>query len=255
MTDSNRVHFVIAGFPKCGTSALIRELEKREFVHLQKTREGYESPLFIQPGLDISSCCMDDRLNGHKFASYIYSNNALQKILQHNSKCLFVICVRDIEHALVSWWNMHRQIAVRGSPNSHFVNKSREVRDFYSNCSISEYFVSYAEEKLDYAVWIRRLLALSNTLIIVRQSTLKYVLRNVANHIIQEACSVNDIVNRPTEDLEHETNPARARKQKAEKLLAEGLTIGSPIRARIKIFQNALDELLFELQQEGIQVL
>lgn len=148
---SIRTDFCIVGFPKCGTTAVARFLERSPHCHLAKLDDKYESPFFGQANIEPSEYYVSEKLNGHKYTAYAYSFAAIRKMLERNPETLFIFCVRDSHAALLSWWNMHRRIAKSGVPAGHFANRTKEDADFYANCSPSEHFERYSGSRLAYA--------------------------------------------------------------------------------------------------------
>lgn len=146
-----KTDFCIVGFPKCGTTAIARFLESSPYCHLAKLDDQYESPFYGRIEVDPSALHVAGKLNGHKYTAYAYSFHAFRKMLTRNRRTLFIFCVRDARAALLSWCNMHRQIALRGSPAGHFACSSDENRDFYANCSPSEHYERFSRRRLAYA--------------------------------------------------------------------------------------------------------
>jgi hypothetical protein len=83
----------------------------------------------------------------HKFTAYAYNRDALEYLTGVNPHNLLVLCVRDPARALVSWHRMHRTIAQSERNPSHFAWKER---DFYAQCTLSEYYRHYAQRRLRY---------------------------------------------------------------------------------------------------------
>lgn len=154
MTD-----FAVLGFPKCGTSAAIRLFETLPGINVCRLNGAIEAPFYAndrnlallgreyRPGL----------INGHKSSGYIYTKSAVSRLRQDNPRALLVVCVRNPAHSAISWWQMHKKIATRGTPPTHFVNESAETRGFYTKASLDEYYREYAKERLGYSKYIRRL--------------------------------------------------------------------------------------------------
>lgn len=153
-----KTDFCIVGFPKCGTSALARFLERSQHINLMKMNGKYEAPLFINKAPSIDAHYQEGLLNGHKYTAYAYSLQAMQSILENSPQALIIFCVRDIETALYSWHNMHRRIAIKGDPQTHFVNQDEETQRFYRECSVEDYYWKFARDRLTYAAHINRIL-------------------------------------------------------------------------------------------------
>lgn len=175
MTD-----FVVVGFPKCGTSALMRLLQKLPGLVVDRDGDSLEAPFYITPeaaqAYEAARAAhpADGRIHGHKYVSYIFSPSALERIARHNPTAVFVVCVRDPFKALVSWRNMHRQIAGRDSDPGHFIHQDGELRRFYAEASLAEYYRQFARPRLRYAELIRRLIATAagHRVVVVEQAAL-----------------------------------------------------------------------------------
>ena len=144
----------VLGFPKCGTSALMRAFKADPEVDVLRAPQGtYEItwPLIRtlrpepKPG----------RVLAHKFTAYAFNPAALAWLAEVNSAGLLVLCVRDPARALVSWHNMHRSFAQTGKRKSHFAWKER---DFYAECSLSDYYDRFAAERLCYDEYLTAVL-------------------------------------------------------------------------------------------------
>jgi hypothetical protein len=158
--------FVITGFPKCGTSALARGLERLEGVRLDRDGGQLESPFFAddagvarlralapgEPG--------DGRIRGHKFTAYVYNPAALRRAAALCPQAVFIACIRDPLRALLSWREMHRRIAAENRLPRHPVNASEESRAFYQGASIEDYYHRFARPRLAYTRHLQRLVSL-----------------------------------------------------------------------------------------------
>lgn len=144
---------VIVGFPKCGTSALFRSLETLDQIHALRSESGHiELPW---PAIrDVTEKTPAGKTRLHKFPGYVYNKKAVTFLAQQKPKPLFVVCIRDPKRALVSWWNMHRNIARSDTPSDHFAYNERA---FYGTCDVDEYYKRYAKERLDYSAHLKHL--------------------------------------------------------------------------------------------------
>lgn len=174
MTD-----FVVVGFPKCGTSALMRLLQRMPGLVVERHGGDLEAPFYVSDESADAHEAEDrregEKLYGHKFVSYIYSAPALERIARRNPAAVFVVCVRDPEKALSSWREMHRQIATSEDEDaSHFIQRDPGLRRFYAEASLEEYYEEFARDRLRYANLIRRLLACTagHRVVVVEQSAL-----------------------------------------------------------------------------------
>lgn len=179
-----KTDFCIVGFPKCGTTALVRLLATSPALNLAKTETSYETPIFF-PKLEAKGVkYVRGKPNGHKFSAYIYSPQAMEDLIGDSPKALIILTVRDAASALMSWRDMHRKIAT-DNRQGHFTTASDEARSYYMNCSLEEYFHSYADSRLNYAAYIRELLAVHPGLnyLIVGQRRLSEDARGVMTDI------------------------------------------------------------------------
>ncbi len=138
-----------------------------------------EAPYFTEryftPGNSISEeMYSQGRLNGHKYAAYIYDIKALKNLYKSNSNIWFLVCIRDTRESLLSWQKMHKAIAERGQPENHFVNNSRLNRNFYKSCTIEEYYNTFARTRLRYSRYIDKMIntAPNARVVIISQSYL-----------------------------------------------------------------------------------
>lgn len=172
--------FTVIGFPKCGTSALIQMLAASPalFVSTQKSREARAlekagGPVAPDP----------PRPHGNKLLPYIYVPAMLKRVMADNAHTLFIVGVRPCGEALLSWYDMHRGIALEGRPR-HFAGATLEARAFYGKCTVAEYFEVYAQERLRYADNLRVALALPGiNYVIVTQARLARDARGVMRDI------------------------------------------------------------------------
>jgi hypothetical protein len=189
------VDFVAVGFPDCGTGLLGRQLEKFTGVNIDKLNGNVEAPFYMNDRdpqvLKRQQPMKSSSLNGHCYSAYIYDQTALKRIKTDNPNAVFVICVREPIQALMSWREMHRGLAEKGTPATHFVNKTRESRKFYVAASLDEYHEAYAEPRLKFTARIKQMLrALNNPkTVIVSQDAIKKRSATVAEAIFS---SVSD---------------------------------------------------------------
>ncbi len=148
-------NIVMVGFPKCGTTALIRELAARPEVDLLLGPGGTPEVAWpiIQSHEEKEGYFSSGRVRAHKFTAYVYNENALHYLAELRER-RFVLCIRDPRSALISWHNMHRTIARNGKTPTHFAWKER---DFYADCSISDYYERFAKKRLRYNIYFENL--------------------------------------------------------------------------------------------------
>ncbi|WP_226582701.1 hypothetical protein [Acuticoccus sediminis] len=123
---------VIVGFPKCGTSALIRGFEKEDDVHVIRSPNGSVDACFPD-----RTNLPDDKLVVHKCPSYVLSRTDLEALRDQVGGADIVLCFRPLPRVLLSWHNMHRRIARNGTHPNHFVHREPE---FWANCSVDDYY-------------------------------------------------------------------------------------------------------------------
>ncbi|MGH8046830.1 MAG: sulfotransferase domain-containing protein, partial [Chthoniobacterales bacterium] len=150
--------FCIAGFPKCGTTAVAQFFQQSPLFHVAEMsdRGHFEAPFFKGDGPIPEIPGVPGRINGHKCSSCAWSIKVLHRIHCANRACLFLFCVRDARSALVSWRAMHRAMALNEKTTWHFVHRTAETREFFSTCSLAEYFREYAADRLRHAESLER---------------------------------------------------------------------------------------------------
>lgn len=169
------------GFPKCGTSALMRQFTKDPMIRVLTAPNGsleVSWPLIRE----IRSEPEPGRILAHKFTAYAYNRKALDYLAGVNPGGLLVLCVRDPARALVSWHNMHRSIARSGKNPEHF---AWQERDFYAECSLPDYFARFARRRLQYDRHLGTLLEIVPTerLAVVSQERMAQDIASVAGYL------------------------------------------------------------------------
>lgn len=239
------VDFVVVGFPKCGTTALVRLLDGIQGVKVHKMNGALEAPFFYSNrgvnSLRESINTAGDAINGHKFTAYIYNDDALHQIQKHNPNALFIVCIRDPVRALVSWREMHRKIAVAGTTTSHFVNKSPESRKFYQSCSLSDYYRAFAGSRLPYARYIRNFRETLNNpkLIIITQEYLAQN-ANYATHLIASHLGV-----------EHPEGAANVSPHIGFADKVSDIDLDPELQSELETYRHDLSVLRDELHEQG----
>ena len=107
--------FVIAGAPKCGTTALFRYLEQHKAIFMPERKEphyfGNDLPQWhrkyqtLQDYVAIFGDARPDQLCGEASVLYIYSNMALDELLKHNGDVKCIAIVRNPVDHFLSWHN------------------------------------------------------------------------------------------------------------------------------------------------------
>jgi len=179
---------VVAGFPKCGTTALMEKLDTDPEISVLRSDSGLLEVAWPQIKL-MPKDLGESRVIAHKYVSYIFNKEALAYLAASNPDSTIVLCVRDPVKALFSWWTMHRSIARSGKNPTHFAYLDR---DFYANCSIDEYFERFAKKRLRYHLYFRRLLAAvsAERVIVVSQERMAQDIQSVAGYV--KAVAVSD---------------------------------------------------------------
>jgi len=175
------IDLAILGFPKCGTSALFRELELFPRVSSVRAASGsMEVPL---PELDRVFDCQHRDFLVYKYAAGIYSREYIEIIYEARPSTKFLLCHRNPIKSLVSWHNMHRNIARKQEPSNHFASRQS---DFYSNCSVLEYYEKFAKPMLRYDKHFERLARLvpSENIICISQHALAARTVKVASTVL-----------------------------------------------------------------------
>ncbi len=147
---------VITGFPKCGTTALMRAFDADPELQILKKPTG-EVELTWPLIQTIKIPPHDGKILAHKFTAYIFNQTALEYLAQISPNSAIVLCIRDPKKSLVSWHRMHQTIAKTGRNKEHLAYRER---DFYANCSVSDYFERYARRRLRYDKHLRSLLSI-----------------------------------------------------------------------------------------------
>lgn len=178
---------MIVGFPKCGTSALCRELEARSEVTFLRKQGGaleYDWPT-IEAHEKKSGYFDADKVRVHKFTAYIYLEPAIRYLCTIPER-RFVVCIRNPAKALISWHNMHRSIATTGRYPEHFAWKER---DFYQNCSIPQYYERFARRRLRYDFFLGRLIEIvgAERVMVVSQERMARGIGPIADVVISFA--------------------------------------------------------------------
>lgn len=145
---------VVLGFPKCATSALVKALSGASDTRLLRAKSGaLELP--FESLMDVRPQDMTDDILIHKYAAYVYAPSSMRQLFEINPRMTAVLCYRNPVKILVSWWNMHRKIAQTGSDPAHFAYQERA---FYADCSIEDYYETFAKPRMGYAALLARLL-------------------------------------------------------------------------------------------------
>lgn len=173
---------VISGFPKCGTTALIGQFEAVPGITVLKSEAG--STEIAWPSIRGKAVEFRDSLLGvHKYSAYIFDAQALEWLAKTNLERHFVLCIRDLTRVLVSWHNMHRQIARNAKSPTHFAYMER---DFYADCSIPEYYKRFARNHMQQDMYFHRFLEIvgSERITVVSQERMAREIESIASWLV-----------------------------------------------------------------------
>lgn len=238
--------FVVLGFPKCGTTALMDALGALEGVGVDQFDGRLEAPFFESlenvEKLKAAHAALSVRpaVVGHKYVVYMYSEPSLRRIVELVPRAPLIVCVRDPMRALLSWRQMHRRIAQDGKYLTHFVNASPESRAFYKNASLDAYYQRFARTRLGYEANIRRLTSLAEhqKIVIVSQ---EFMANRMADVLTTLAKLIG--IAKPTFTTPHQPHRGFADRAELPVLAAETLT-------DIKKQRSRLARLLAELRSQ-----
>lgn len=232
MSHSTNLNLICAGFPRCGTTALSKYFEAYTNVKvLRDPNSGaYEYNGFCDSGMDDyynSELQSNDHLF-HKFSGYTYikniskSLNATQRI-RNNTVILFML--GNQYDRLQSWHAFHRSKAISGADKSHFTYTNR---DFYSNCSLGEYYHEFARKRIDYLSVLSKIIyTLSiNEKFVIRQDDL----RKHPERIFQFL----------SDKLKFDLNPITNRLTANSTILEPGITLETDGRLEEELHQHYL---------------
>jgi Sulfotransferase domain len=161
-----KTDWVVAGFAKCGTSALVRYLSAMPMINVATSNEdgtGLEINYFLDKS-KLDSNYLQARyktgfLNGHKYAAYLQlpkTEYALERMIAENPRIKIIVCIRPIKSVLVSWYNMHKKIAKTGELGSHNMCKDSQTRLYYLTITLDDYFEKFYQ-RLEYCRLLEQL--------------------------------------------------------------------------------------------------
>ena len=174
------VDFAVIGFPKCGTTALIRSLMQSGDIHIGMLNNSIESDITALKGVKPpDGFFAEDKINGHNFSAYVFSTHKIRMLTEMNDNCRLILCVRNPLLSLLSWHRMHVKIA-NGPLSYHFASVER---DFFADCTIESYYSKFAQSRLQYHMYFHRLLGIvpADRILIVWQSRMAEEMQAVMN--------------------------------------------------------------------------
>lgn len=172
---------VIVGFPKCGSTALIKALEgDADVASLHGADGGFEVPWPEIKRARVAAA--PEQIVAHKCVSYAFKRKALAYLERRNPRGIAVLCIRDPKQALISWHNMHRSIARRGKNKSHFAWRDRA---FFLAADHDLYFRRFARKKMNYHKHFKTLAETfpKDRIVVVSQERMAADIRSVADYV------------------------------------------------------------------------
>lgn len=149
------VDFFIIGAPKAGTTSIANYLEQHPKVCISSVKEPFyfnaSSPKFRgfinwNEYKKLYKKCEGNSLKGEGTTWYLYSEDAIDNILAHNSNAKFIVCLRNPVESVVSW---HKQMMLTGAESledfeeAWNAEKKRVVKNYkppvYDDLSVLRY--------------------------------------------------------------------------------------------------------------------
>lgn len=102
--------FIIAGFSKCGTTALAHNLNKHPCINIAKLNEKNFELLFFnieknwERGGGWYFSHFEGKCAGDKTPSYIYTRKSMERIAHMLPDIKLILCVRNPVDRLISWY-------------------------------------------------------------------------------------------------------------------------------------------------------
>lgn len=112
--------FIIAGFSKCGTTALAHNLGKHPDIHIARLNDSKNELQFFnnekrwEKGCDWYFNHFHGVCAGEKTPSYVYTKVCMERIARIVPDVKLILCVRNPVDRLVSWYN-HKIIRMKKS--------------------------------------------------------------------------------------------------------------------------------------------
>lgn len=160
-----KTDWVVAGFAKCGTTALVRYLSAMPKINVATTNSdgtGIDLHYFDNPKRGsnyLQARYKSGFYNGHKNPTYLQHTQAdqvLERMIADNPNMKIIVCTRPLKSVLASWYSMHKRIARTGKIGSHFVCKDNKSRSYYSTITLDDYFEIFYD-KLDHGACLNKL--------------------------------------------------------------------------------------------------
>jgi hypothetical protein len=162
MTKAKNLNIICAGFSRCGTTALAKYIETYADIEvLRAPRTGaYEYKAIDENGItEYYSDKLETAKNlFHKFSGYTYIKDiakSFNEILKQRENTALIFLIGDPYDRLQSWHAFHKSMAISGTDKLHFTYSDR---DFYSKCSLKDYFDKFANNRIDYKYILDNLL-------------------------------------------------------------------------------------------------
>jgi len=102
--------FIIAGFSKCGTTALAHNLDKHPDIDIVKMSDKNFEVLFFNieknwsKGKNWYFSHFEGRCAGEKTPSYVYTSKSMKRIFRVLPNIKLILCVRNPVDRLLSWY-------------------------------------------------------------------------------------------------------------------------------------------------------
>ena len=103
--------FIIAGFSKCGTTALARNLDKHPDIKIGRLHDGKGELMFFndkkrwEKGYKWYFNHFNAACAGDKTPSYVYTSECMERIANILPEIKLIFCVRNPVDRLISWYN------------------------------------------------------------------------------------------------------------------------------------------------------
>lgn len=106
--------FIILGFPKCGTQAVLHNLGAHPEIHVHPAEIGYFGLDRMSRAEYLELFRTHKPLTGEKTATYVYSDAAMAQIRREVPSARLILCLRHPIHMLHSFY--HFRVSNHGKP-------------------------------------------------------------------------------------------------------------------------------------------
>ena len=186
--------FAIIGFPKCGTSSLLHNLNKHPDIQMPKKE------------MRVSSAISSRQYNGFKYPEIIYHENRIDLLLQHNPDIKFIIGIRRPEEWFFSFFNYRKLEEKQGKikrRNVSFHNALYDNAPFHGVLKDGGNFYKYINNVLKKTnnVYIYDLTSMQNSPIVLYKKIFKFLNINPQKYDFSGIKKINVCGNQYTEKL------------------------------------------------------